>query len=319
MSKAVKVSVIVPVYNVQDYLAYALQSLAAQTLKDVEFICVNDGSTDNSLEILEEFAKVDNRFVIVNKANGGLSSARNAGLEVANGQCVMFLDSDDYLSKIACERVWLEFEEGPTDIVVFGSVPIPQTPAPIDWYVWNLTVETCRYRKFDPDILFGVPSSKPFVWRQAFSKEFLNRTSLVFDEDVKFGEDIIFQFKAFPFAHNVSYISDKLYYYRWKRNGSLMSNAVKNYDRLVSEHLNITKKILTFFEEQSLFKVYDWRIFEWAVEFAGKDIVGEKFENKLTYAKELNEILNSYGTKKYKWAFSHYHKRLYRKLRRLAK
>ncbi|MBO5262426.1 MAG: glycosyltransferase family 2 protein [Clostridia bacterium] len=319
MSKAVKISVIVPVYNVQDYLAFALQSLAAQTLKDVEFVCVNDGSTDNSLAILEEFAKKDERFVIVNKKNGGLSSARNAGIKASTGQYIMFLDSDDYYAENACERIWIEFEEAPTDIIIFGSIAIPQTPRPSDWYFWNMTVYSHRYYGFNENLLFGIPSSKPFVWRQAFSRAFLDRIGLTFDEDVKFGEDIIFQFKAFPYADNVSYISDPLYYYRWQRNGSLMSKAVSKYDRLVREHLNITKKILEFFKERDLIKVYDWRIFEWATEFAGKDIACHEFDSRIACAKELIELLNSYDVKLYKGFFSRYHSKIYKKLRKLAK
>ena len=108
MSNSTKVSVIIPVYNVAEYLPFAMQSCMDQTLRDVEFICVNDGSTDNSLEILNCYAKLDDRITVISKANGGVSSARNVGLSVATGDWIMFLDPDDCLAENACERVCLQ-------------------------------------------------------------------------------------------------------------------------------------------------------------------------------------------------------------------
>ena len=115
MSRPVKISVIIPIYNAQDFLYYSLGSCTRQTLRDVEFICINDGSTDRSLEIARKFEEIDDRFVVIDKHNGGVSSARNAGLEVASGEFIMFLDADDKFEDNACERVWLENLEGPTD------------------------------------------------------------------------------------------------------------------------------------------------------------------------------------------------------------
>ena len=92
-----KISVIIPVYNVEKYLRECLDSLLNQTFKDIEIICVNDGSTDGSLNILNEYASKDSRFIIINQNNQGLSAARNNGLNVAKGDYVAFLDSDDYI------------------------------------------------------------------------------------------------------------------------------------------------------------------------------------------------------------------------------
>ena len=89
-----KISVIIPVYNVEKYLAECLTSVVNQTFKDIEIICVNDGSTDNSPKILKEFAQKDSRIKIINQENQGLSAARNTGLDVATGEYVSFIDSD---------------------------------------------------------------------------------------------------------------------------------------------------------------------------------------------------------------------------------
>ena len=92
-----KISVIIPVYNVEKYLAQCLDSVIAQSLREIEIICVNDGSKDGSRDILTAYAEKDKRILVLDKANGGLSSARNAGFNVASGKYILFLDSDDFL------------------------------------------------------------------------------------------------------------------------------------------------------------------------------------------------------------------------------
>ena len=118
MIKTPKISIIVPVYNVEKYLKQCLDSVVNQTLKDIEIICVNDGSTDNSLDILNEFSNKDNRVKIINKTNGGLSSARNAGMAVAQGEFIGFLDSDDYLDLNFYESLYNRAKETNSYIVV---------------------------------------------------------------------------------------------------------------------------------------------------------------------------------------------------------
>ena len=98
MIKEPKFSIIIPVYNVENYLSECLDSVIKQTIMDLEIICVNDGTKDHSREILEEYQKQDARIQIIDKVNGGLSSARNAGLAAATGEYILFLDSDDYLN-----------------------------------------------------------------------------------------------------------------------------------------------------------------------------------------------------------------------------
>lgn len=106
------ISVIVPVYNVGKYLEECLESLVNQTLENIEIICVNDGSTDNSLNVLNEYRKKDKRITVVNKANGGVSSARNIGLRIARGEYIAFVDADDIAEKRLCERAWKEALRG---------------------------------------------------------------------------------------------------------------------------------------------------------------------------------------------------------------
>ena len=128
MVKRPKVSIIIPIYNVEDYLSRCLESVMNQTLSDIEIIGVNDGTKDNSVEIMREYMALDSRMQLVEKENGGLSSARNAGLAVATGDMILFLDSDDYFALNACERIYEERLNHGADIIVFGSTPFPEVP-----------------------------------------------------------------------------------------------------------------------------------------------------------------------------------------------
>ena len=119
-----KISVIIPVYNMEQYLDKCLQSIINQTFKDIEIICINDGSTDNSLAILEKYASRDNRITIINKPNGGLSSAWNKGLEVATAEYVTFVDSDDWIEQETYEIAYTNMLKNNVDYVCWSANPI---------------------------------------------------------------------------------------------------------------------------------------------------------------------------------------------------
>ena len=163
MTKTPKISIIIPIFNVENYLAKCLDSIINQTLMDIEIICVNDGSNDNSVDILNTYAQRDKRITIINKANGGLSSARNAGIRVANGEYICFLDSDDYFEFNACERLYIEILEGHADIIVFGANIFPQNPWPDYWLFDNLSPRTIMYNGFVKEALFKEKGATPFV------------------------------------------------------------------------------------------------------------------------------------------------------------
>ena len=114
------VSVIVPVYNVEEYLRKCIDSIVAQTLKDIEIILVDDGSTDGSGTICDEYASQDKRVRVVHKINGGLSSARNTGIEAASAPFLMFIDSDDWVEPNFCEKPYLAAKNNNADLVLFS-------------------------------------------------------------------------------------------------------------------------------------------------------------------------------------------------------
>lgn len=269
MAQKPKLSVIVPVYNVADYLDWCLDSLAEQTCADFEILCVNDGSTDNSREILERCQEKDPRIVIIDKENGGLSSARNAGIKAAKAPAVCFLDSDDRFMPDAAEVIVRTFANEQPDVVTFGAHCYPREAA-YPWLTQHLSLRDVVYEPFHPDLLFK-EMSRPFAWRTAVRTDFLRDNNLYFDESVAFGEDQIFHFALYPRAHKTVLISNKLYEYRVAREGSLMDRVVKDPFTKMQKHVDITAVILADANKpaggQSLLDACPAHMMEWVVEF----------------------------------------------------
>ena len=118
----VEVSVIVPIYNVSNFLPKCLQSIIEQSFKDIEIICINDGSTDNSLDILNSFARLDERIVLINQPNQGVSKARNNGLAAAKGKFLLFIDGDDYIASDFIEKLHAKAVKTGAEIVASNTV-----------------------------------------------------------------------------------------------------------------------------------------------------------------------------------------------------
>ena len=122
MFNKLKVSVVIPIWNTEKYLRKCLASVVNQTYKNLEIICINDGSPDNSLAILEEYAKKDSRIIIINQGNAGVSTARNRGLDIATGEYISFVDPDDWIESNTYESTVNLFEKNPkVDLITFGT------------------------------------------------------------------------------------------------------------------------------------------------------------------------------------------------------
>lgn len=273
MHKNPKFSVIIPVYNAGRYLSHCLETVVAQTLKDIEIICINDGSTDQSPDILRQYQALDGRIHVISQANGGLPSARNAGLRAAGGDCILFLDADDYLSERACDRLYNEFIQTNADIVVFGTTVFPWHIARGQvWLNNKLRVATKYYARNTKMALFLENASNPFVWNKCYKRKFLENHGFRFDEELLYGEDTPFLFCTFPAAREISFIEDKLYNYRCSSQGSLMAQAGKNPKRKLEWHLKMAEKILTDWREKSYLEDAVDEMYLWLLEFFVYDL-----------------------------------------------
>lgn len=260
------ISVIVPVYNCEKYLQSCLESLLFQDFKDFEVICVNDGSTDRSLSIIEEYAALDKRFVVINKENSGPSDARNIGLELAAGKYIMFLDSDDYYSQNTFKRIRKELiKSKKPDAIIFGTELFPDNPRASDWHYAVLTTRDEYYDKIDEKTMLTVPYLKVYSWRCCFKRSFINENNLRFNTEFKYGEDAIFMFEAVPRLRGISVISDKLYHYRHFNSESLMNTVVKMPVEFTNQQLRILDKLLQVGKENNIVPTKE--LFEFCCDF----------------------------------------------------
>lgn len=297
MVKRPKVSVILPVYNVEKYLSRCMESLIGQTLTDIEIIAVNDGSRDRSLDILRKYMSLDKRIQVIDKENGGTASARNAGLDVASGEMILFLDPDDYLAKDACERVYEEHLSYGAEIIVFGSTPFPEIPEPEDWLIWGLTTKDIYYQKFEPYALFKEAGGNPFVWNHAFSRDMLEKNHLRFLEEIPFGEDLIFVFQAMPLAKDIQFISDKLHYYQCFRQGSLMNKYSEVNERKLSQHVRNMRIITDFWYKKGFLRKWGKEYTAWFIRFIGSDLIVDRPANSRRLIHDVKEIMDDYHMK----------------------
>lgn len=225
------ISVIIPVYNARAYLAECLDSILAQTYRNTEILLIDDGSTDGSGELCGEYAKKDSRVRVLRKANGGASSARNAGLRAATGEYVYFLDSDDRVAPELLEKLHRSAEENQSELVFFDAYTVEEETGAVSRANYS------HKEAYPPDT--GRNMIKKLVANGDFhmgicllfcKKELLDRHSLTFTEGIVY-EDFLFSCQAYCLANRVSYVPEFLYCRRYRKNSVMTSKKVlKNYD-----------------------------------------------------------------------------------------
>ncbi len=227
------ISVIVPVYNVEGYLKQCLDSILNQTFPNIEIICVNDGSTDNSRQILEEYKQKDSRIIIVDKENGGLSSARNAGMKVARGEFYSYIDSDDWVEPDMLEKLYNSMVTLNTDIAICAVHQFDETAQKIDD---SNPYYTLGYfdKSFD-NRAFSYQDVKPFLmdvcvmaWNKLYRRSLVEECNAWYPDGLIF-EDGPFFFTIFFKTKRVSIVRDFLYYYRVNRKNSIIQKAGKKF------------------------------------------------------------------------------------------
>ncbi len=289
-----RISVVIPVYNVEAYLEDCLDSLAAQTLDDIEIICVNDGSTDASLEILVKHAREDARIRIIDKPNGGLSSARNAGMDAALSTYVCFLDSDDRFTPDTCGAIVGMLDAERADVLTFGAKPVPEDAAPA-WMKRALTPGDAVYNGFAPELLFE-EASRPFAWRTACRVDFLREKGIRFDESLRFGEDQVFHFAVYPRSAKTILSSKKLYEYRLDRPGSLMTSIQDSLYSKLNAHLAIVQRICADWDNGGLMGICPVELISFIVDFVAYDALKLPDDEYKAISSDLGRLISAFWT-----------------------
>ncbi|MCR5164819.1 MAG: glycosyltransferase [Thermoguttaceae bacterium] len=207
-TNAPKVSIIVPVYNVEKYLRECLDSICGQTMREIEIICVDDGATDSSGAILDEYAARDARIQVIHKQNGGLASARNAGMKSMTGKYVLFVDSDDYISPTLCEHAFQKAEETGAEMTLFHhALDENGKICPLD-FKNNSFLGTGPLGNLKAFFELG-----PNVWKTLWKRAFLEEFSMSYHEDTQW-EDAPFTSRGAFLARKVALLPETHYFYR---------------------------------------------------------------------------------------------------------
>ncbi len=235
----IKVSIIVPVYNVEAFLEECLNSLVNQTLKEIEIIIINDGSTDNSLNIIEVFQKSDSRIHLINIPNGGVSNARNLGLDLAKGEYIAFIDPDDLIALDMIGKMYDEAKKNRADIIISGYQRITVDGQLISVHkpllgegIYNRSyILENIVRKYigptDEEFQLAIKGSYEnfitgYIWNNLYSSDLLSKNKITFNKDLKMHEDDLFNLEAFYYANKVISIDECFYKYRQVK-GSAMN------------------------------------------------------------------------------------------------
>lgn len=270
MTEQKKVSVIVPIYNVEKYLGACLQSISDQTYKNLEVLMINDGTKDNSAEIAARFAEKDPRFVLWNKENGGLSSARNYGLDRATGDFVCFIDSDDYIkpgyvehfinkigdSEVAIGKYVFDDREIGKEYVPYESMRINKRYAG-DEKTYEI-VERLMFDCLEGD--FEIKDTLMPVWKNMYLRDFIENEGIRFvSERMVYMEDYIFNLEVYAKASSVKLIDDADYVHL-NLKGTLSQSYRKNMFEMQMTNYNYACAILEKVYDEEMLGKYDTKL-----------------------------------------------------------
>ncbi len=237
----IKISIIVPVYNVERYLAICLDSLISQTLKDIEIICVNDGSTDDSGQILKEFASADKRIIVITQRNQGLSVARNVGMKYAEGQYIAFCDSDDWVDSDYYEKLYNAATFYNCDIAVAGIKKLKKGKEKIFLDYKDKTITSDFQEKIK---ICDVPDFC-YVCNKIYRTKLLKCSGLEFEPGMCY-EDIIFTPQVLYELNSLVSVQGTYYHYRMR------ANSIVHTKKYRPDNEKALKFALSFLEEHGI-------------------------------------------------------------------
>lgn len=289
-----KFSIILPVYNVENYIRECLDSLTNQTFSDFEAICINDGSTDNSLEVLNEYANKDYRFKVISQENQGQGVARNYAINIATGDYLLFVDPDDYIDLNTLELINNQFQQADVDIVHFDYYRFQ------DGTVQNKKM-TSFYKEARKRLRFKVENGMVYNWNEIKNRDILSiimagyrAYSLKFIKDNKiqfapnrYGEDNIFVISATLLAKRILYLEKALYYYRQRAGSAVNSATDENF--CVFENVKAIKR---FLEEHNLYEKYRMAFNKYQIRLLYWHYTGVPKESYDRYLECCREILS---------------------------
>ena len=291
----VKVSVVIPVYNVEDYLVECLDSIVNQTLKDIEIICVNDGSTDKSLDILKEYATKDSRISVYSQENGGHAVATNRGMKLAKGKYLYLMDSDDILKvETALEETYKIAEEKKLDFVIFQSINYYMDK---NEFVKKENYSMNALADYVGDKVFNWKDIKDYIftitvtpWSKLYNREFIEKSGAKFPEGLVF-EDNVFFWEVLFSAERISFYREHLFVRRWHSSSFTVSGGPQ-----FKDSIQVMRLVWNVFKKFNVFKEYEEILYHRRIDLGYMRFRLIRDEFKEDYLSELkvsfNEIKN---------------------------
>lgn len=286
--KSPKVSVIIPVYNVEEYLPTCLDSIINQTLEDIEIICVNDGSADNCLKILNEYAKRDSRIIVINQENTGVSGARNRGLEVAGGKYIVFVDPDDWCEAECLEKAVNEIEnDNEVDMVYWGLSVINKRDCNENEINAHRIANRCKWAGKIPVTGALLENLTGCIAGRLFKTEIIRKHNIHFPK-YKCSEDLHFNLSYWQFTRNIFFIPENLYHYVLRpKSATATMVGFSNPTFAIDNIFNLFKEIYAEFRQNENLELFDKLIFRSLFQ---RFMFNISFLNKEQQGHYLNEL-----------------------------
>jgi len=241
-----KVSLIIPVYNVEEYLVKCLDSAINQTLTEIEIIVINDGSSDDSLSICEKYANQDSRIKLITQKNCGLSAARNTGIEASTGKFIIFLDSDDYIEPILLEKTYTKAINEKLDIVVYGYNQVDTNYK----VIFTNKIRDSHTQELKKRILSAKKS--PMACDKLYKRDLFTQHEILFPVG-RYHEDVYTTYKLAYFANKIGVIEET--YYNWLRRDGSISKSISR--KHIEDILNSLAEMKLFLTKEKSFEYYE--------------------------------------------------------------
>ncbi len=274
------ISIIIPVYNIEKYLSRCIESVLDQTYQNLEAIFVNDGSTDNSLKILEEYQKKDKRIKIINKENAGSGAARNDGIEQSKGEYLAFLDSDDWYEKDFLERLYKNLKENNSEIAMCNPKMVYNNKER------NKNINTYQFESIDlnktPEKILGI-LGMPVVWNKLYKRELIIKNAIRFP-NYSFSEDVEFLYKTFLYVNKVSKVEGYLYNYYQREDSATKKIKKESIEQVYQVLRNIENYINSRFPDKLEF------FYQYEIQFIYS--ISVTFLSKINDDKKIKEKIN---------------------------
>lgn len=227
-----KISIIVPIYNSENYLERCINSLINQTLKEIEIILINDGSKDNSLKIAREYESIDDRIVVIDKLNGGVSSARNTGILASKGEYISFVDSDDWCEKDMFQSMYNVTTNNNIDFINIGYSIDNSNGKSVKIKKSNNLVVTSKNNEIS-EVLYNITLG--YCIMKLYKREIIIENNILFNTNISLGEDAVFVQDYIRYINSIADINSAGYHYVRCNNESLSTKYDKNIVEFINE------------------------------------------------------------------------------------